>query len=114
MYSNNIVNFQESTTILNACTKSLETYWMYHVQRKLNNLYNGYILFPNNDDKFRILADHELIQPQKDFLKMGPTCYLFNGFNHVQKQVEIEILYQHILKLQEQNQVKLKPSYATF
>ena len=26
MYSNNIVNFQESTTILNACTKSLETY----------------------------------------------------------------------------------------
>ena len=33
MYSNNIVNFQESTTTLNACTKkkSLETYWMHHV-----------------------------------------------------------------------------------
>ena len=30
MYSNNIVNFQESTTILNACTKkSLETYCMH-------------------------------------------------------------------------------------
>ena len=29
MYSNNIVNFQESTTILNACTKkSLETYYI--------------------------------------------------------------------------------------
>ena len=29
MYSNNIVNFQESTTNLNACTKkSLKTYWM--------------------------------------------------------------------------------------
>ena len=29
MYSNNIVNFQESTTILNTCTKkSLETYRM--------------------------------------------------------------------------------------
>ena len=28
MYSNNIGNSQESTTILNACTKkSLETYW---------------------------------------------------------------------------------------
>ena len=27
MYSKNIVNFQESTTILNACKKSLETYW---------------------------------------------------------------------------------------
>ena len=31
MYSNNILNFQESTTILNACTKSLETYWRHHV-----------------------------------------------------------------------------------
>ena len=32
MYSNNIVKFQESTTILNACTKkSLETYWRPHV-----------------------------------------------------------------------------------
>ena len=31
MYSNHILKFQESTTILNACTKSLETYWMDHV-----------------------------------------------------------------------------------
>ena len=32
MYSNNILNFQESKTILNACTKtSLETYWMHLV-----------------------------------------------------------------------------------
>ena len=32
MYSNNIVNFQESTTILKAYTKkNLETYWMHHV-----------------------------------------------------------------------------------
>ena len=27
----NVVNLQESTTILNACTKSLETHWMHHV-----------------------------------------------------------------------------------
>ena len=32
MYSNYILNFQESTTILNARTKkSLETYWIHHV-----------------------------------------------------------------------------------
>ena len=32
MYCNNIVNFQESTTILNSPTKkSLETYWRHHV-----------------------------------------------------------------------------------
>ncbi len=34
MYSNNIQNFQESTIILNACTKKrLETYWRHHVNR---------------------------------------------------------------------------------
>ena len=31
IYSNNILNFQVSTTILNACTKNLETYWMLRV-----------------------------------------------------------------------------------
>ena len=31
MYKNNIVNIQESTTILNASTKGLETYWMHFV-----------------------------------------------------------------------------------
>ena len=34
MYSNNMLNFQGSTTILNACTKKkrLETYWKHHVK----------------------------------------------------------------------------------
>ena len=31
MCSNNMLNFQESTTILNAYTKSLEIYWMHHI-----------------------------------------------------------------------------------
>ena len=40
MYSNNILNFQESTTILNACTKrSLETYWMHQVHSILIKCY---------------------------------------------------------------------------
>ena len=38
IYSNNIVNFKESTTILNACTKKrLETYWMPHVPNNFLN-----------------------------------------------------------------------------
>ena len=31
MYSNNIQNFQESVTIVNASTKKFETYWRHHV-----------------------------------------------------------------------------------
>ena len=34
MYSNNILNFQESTTILNTCT--IETYWMDYVVKRIN------------------------------------------------------------------------------
>ena len=38
MYSNNILDFQESTTNLNACTKKiLESYWMHHVYRSLSD-----------------------------------------------------------------------------
>ena len=40
MYSNNILNFQKSRTILNAWQKSLETYWIHHVS----------LLFSCNDD----------------------------------------------------------------
>ena len=36
MYRNNIVNFQESTTILNACTKKVWKHWMHHVQYLLS------------------------------------------------------------------------------
>ena len=35
------------------------------IQRKLNNLYNGSILFPNNDDKFLKPSDHELTHASK-------------------------------------------------
>ena len=31
LYNNNIMNFQESTTVLNSVQKSLETYWRHHV-----------------------------------------------------------------------------------
>ena len=42
MYSNNIVNFQESTTILKAWTKkSLENYWVRHVYIERKNEKEG-------------------------------------------------------------------------
>ena len=42
MYSNNILNFQKSTTILNAYTKSVETYWIHHVYMHAYDLYDIY------------------------------------------------------------------------
>ena len=55
MYSNNILNFQESTTILNACTKKgLETYWRSHVciQKIWNWItHNGWYAIKPNQTK---------------------------------------------------------------
>ena len=48
MYSNNILNFQESTTILNAHTKkSLETYHMHLVKNKLSKMSLYSMLMPS-------------------------------------------------------------------
>ena len=41
MYNNDIVNFQESPTILNACTKSLVSYLKHHV-----SIYHKIMIFP--------------------------------------------------------------------
>ena len=41
MYSNNILNFQECTTILNACIKRLVTYWRHHVAHFENTVFNN-------------------------------------------------------------------------
>ena len=40
MYSNKLLNFQESMTNLNACTESLETYWRHHIHAILQNVYD--------------------------------------------------------------------------
>ena len=47
MYSNNIVNFHESTTILNASTKSLETYWRQRVLIRWIAIISWYLSFFN-------------------------------------------------------------------
>ena len=39
MYSNKMLNFQEFTTIINACKKSLETYWMTHIHLRYLSIY---------------------------------------------------------------------------
>ena len=66
MYSNNIVNFQESTTIFNAWTKkSLETNWMHHTHTHTHTYIYIYmcvcvcvcvwwILIYNHEHKLRI------------------------------------------------------------
>ena len=42
---------------------------------------------------------------------MGPNCYLFQGYTSINKNSEIEILYQNILKLQDKKVISIKPEF---
>ena len=46
MYSNKILNFQVST-ILNACTKSLEPNWMHHIPHYVSWIINVSLIYSN-------------------------------------------------------------------
>ena len=53
------------------------------LQKKLNNLYKGHLLIPNNIDKFINLSDCNLTSQQKDFVNLGPNCHLFQGYTSI-------------------------------
>ena len=81
------------------------------LQIKLKNLYKGHLLIPNNIGKFINLLDCNLTQQQKDFLNFGPNCHLFQGYTSINKNTEIEILYQNILKLRDNKVISVKPEF---
>ena len=63
MYNNNIVNFQESSTILNDCTKNgLETYWRHlvHVGKICLTDFSGYKSASRRRLMFSLINDEEL------------------------------------------------------
>ena len=81
--------------------------------KKLNTLYHGKIV-TNNDksicikekvDSFVNLSDHQLSQVEIEFLNLGLNCHLQPRYDKLQKQTELEILYQSVLKLEEQGKV---------
>ena len=58
IYRNNIVNFQESTTILNACTKkNLKTYWM-HLVYYINMICKHILLITVLEEPKLIFLEH--------------------------------------------------------
>ena len=48
---------------------------------------------------------------QKDFLNLGPNCHLFQRYTSINKNTEIEILYQNILKLRDNKVISISPEF---
>ena len=81
------------------------------LQKKLNNLYKGHLLITNNIDKYINLSGCNLTHQQKDFLNLRLNCHLFQGYTSINKNTEIEILYQNILKLGDKKVISIKPEF---
>ena len=81
------------------------------LQKKLNNPYEGHLLLPNNIARYINLLDSNSTQQPKDFLNLGPNCHFFQGYTSINKNTEIEILYQNILKLLDKKVISIKPEF---
>ena len=101
----------------------LGNYWnIVKVRRvkKLNTLYHGRIVnhkdesicIRNKVDSFVNLSDHQLTDSEIEFLNLGLNCHLQPKYDSLQKQAELEILYQSLLKLEDQAKVTINPNLA--
>ena len=79
------------------------------ILHKLNKLYHGSVLLKEDTDKFVNLSKHVLSQSEKEFLNLGTNCHISSGFNAFTKKVELEVLYESLLKLQNNGVVTLEP-----
>ena len=85
MYRNNIVNFQESATILNACTKkSRKTYWIHHVYNVIySTMWNAKASFLKSDHRehlkrrWQLSSERFLLSLSLSPLSLSIYIYLF-------------------------------------
>ena len=88
--------------------------------KKLNNLYFNSnkvdsaksICFKNNTDSFINLSSYDLSSEERKFLNLGLNCHVQPKYNRINKQANIEILYQNLLDLQSKKQIDIKPELA--
>ena len=80
-----------------------------HVQKKLCNLYGGWVPLPKLKDGYVNLSDVALSEDQKELLNLGTKYALTPKYSNRNKKAELEILYQDICKLKTQNKILVNP-----
>ena len=113
-------NSQLKNKVLNELEKILEN--SYNVTKirtikKLNSLYlNGEPSTNNRNlfmkvakDSFVNLSNHVLDDAEIEFLNLGINCHIQPKYDKLQKQCDLEILYQNLLALETKNAITIKP-----
>ena len=80
------------------------------VTKKLTKLYGGHLKIPENGKQGYInLSSVELTEAQHQLLNLGLNCHFQNKRNIVDKQTELELLYENILKLETKDKISVHP-----
>ena len=81
--------------------------------RKLNNLYGGTVLIPENCEPFVNLTEYELNEEQKELLSLGTKFHYKKKVYPLVKKVETELLYEAMLRLAEKDHVVINDNLET-
>ena len=80
------------------------------VTKKLSKLYGGNINLPDGRKQGYInLSSVVLTEAQHELLNLGLNCHFQSKRNIIDKQTELELLYENILKLEAEDKVSVHP-----
>ena len=81
------------------------------VAKKLSKLYGGSIKLPEDDKQkgYINLSSVELTEAQHELLNLGLNCHFQSKRNIIEKQIELELLYENLLKLEAQDKISIHP-----
>ena len=79
--------------------------------RKLNNLHRqGNIVLPNESNHFLNLSDYVLTDDERNILNLGLNCHYQPKFNIMEKKTDLEILYDSLKTLQNNEKISINPN----
>ena len=94
---------------LNTIKQQEEVKIRQRITKKLNDLYRTTMYLPQKRETFINLSDQELTEDQKQVLSLGIKCQYKDKHRQLDKEVELEILYESLLRLQASNTIFIKP-----
>ena len=96
-------------THLNQMMTNLETAEKTKIIKKLNTLYNGHLVFKDEKKCFLNLSNYQLAPLEEEFLNLGLNFHIQSKYSKLHKQVQMELLYQNLEKLEKDQKIELNP-----
>lgn len=78
---------------------------------KLNKLYNGRVMMPQENKAYINLSAVQLTPDQEELLNLGLNCHVQSKFDILDKKTELETLFQDLVKKQQQNKITISSRF---